>query len=120
MMQSFSLQILNLIEEEKDNSGSRSSSFIETEYHIYLLANPKIGSQEAKRYTDLEFQNCTIPFDDGVQAVLYVYNLVDAKHRKKCFKKIVKIQKQNDPIHRVRLVIAGGDGSLIGTVTEAI
>lgn len=97
---------------------------------MFLLANPRSGSQEATRYTGLDFQNCSILIGEHVQSVLHVYNLVSADQRKKCFKKIVKIQKQSNynvllnsidnPIHRVRLVIAGGDGSLIGAVTSAM
>ncbi len=69
---------------------------METEYHVFLLANPRSGSQEATRYTGLDFQNCSISFGDHVQSVLHVYNLVSADQRKKCFKKIVKIQKQSN------------------------
>jgi hypothetical protein len=60
-----------------------------------MLANPRSGSQEATRYTGLDFQNCTIPLGDQVQVVLHVYNLVVDEERRKCFKKMVKIQKQS-------------------------
>lgn len=45
----------NLIEELDDGANSRSSSFVETEFHVFLLANPRSGSQEATRYTGLDF-----------------------------------------------------------------
>jgi len=107
----------------------RSSSFIETEYHVFLLANPRSGSREATRYTGLDFINCTIPLDKNVHAFLNVFNLTSADERRRCFRKMAALQaesklihsliKLDNPIQRLRLVIAGGDGSLIGAVASA-
>jgi hypothetical protein len=68
-----------------------SSSFIETEYHVFFLANPRSGSREATRYTGLDFVNCTIPLDKGVLAVLNVYNLTNADERRRCFRKMAAL-----------------------------
>lgn len=69
----------------------KSSSFIEAEYHVFLLANPRSGSQEATRYTGLDFVNCTIPIDKNVQSVLHVYDLTNASERRRCFKKMAAL-----------------------------
>ncbi len=68
-----------------------SSSFIETEYHVFMLANPKSGSQEATKYTGLDFVNCTIPLTRGKHVVLHVYNLTNSAERNRCFKKMAKL-----------------------------
>ena len=68
-----------------------SSSFIENEFHVFLLANPRSGSHEATRYTGLDFVNCTIPLDKGVHVILHVYNLVEADERRRCFRKMAAI-----------------------------
>jgi hypothetical protein len=73
----------------------KNSSFIETEYHIFFLANPRSGSLEATRYTGLDFVNCTIPLDKGVHAMLNVYNLVNADDRRRCYKKMAALQAES-------------------------
>ena len=74
----------------------KSSSFIETEYQVFMLANPRSGSREATRYTGLDFVNCTIPLDKGVLSVLHVYNLTNADDRRRCFKKMAAIQAESN------------------------
>jgi hypothetical protein len=73
----------------------RSNSFVETEYHVFLLANPRSGSREATRYTGLDFMNCTIPLDKGVHSVLNVYNLTEPEDRRRCFKKMAALQAES-------------------------
>ena len=39
---------------------STCDSFDGVEFHLYLFANPRSGSQKAKKYTELGFTNCTV------------------------------------------------------------
>lgn len=67
-------------------------SFDGVEFHLYLFANPRSGSQKAKRYMDLGFQNCTVDLGQNMRATTHVYNVVDSEHRTKGLKKLAKRQ----------------------------
>ena len=74
-----------------DDLGS-VDSFDGVEFHLYLFANPKSGSQKAKRYTDLGFQNCTVNLGLNMRAVTHVYNVIDRNDCNKGLKKLAKRQ----------------------------
>jgi hypothetical protein len=69
-----------------------NDSFDGVEFHLYLFANPRSGSQKAKRYTELGFSNCTIDLGQNMRATTHVYNVVDPEHRTKGLKKLAKRQ----------------------------
>jgi len=44
---------------------------------MFLFANPRSGSQQAARYTNLEFDNCEVMLSKKESARVYVYDLTD-------------------------------------------
>lgn len=120
------------------SSGSRNMaedmidpSFLGVEFHLYLFANPRSGSNKAKKYTTLGFANCTINLGQNMRAITHVYNIIDPEDRMKGFIRIARRQRLSkskiltnqdfldNPNHHIRMVICGGDGSLMKLVMLA-
>jgi hypothetical protein len=75
-----------------DQDNDSVDSFDGVEFHLYLFANPKSGSQKAKRYTDIGFSNCTINLGNNMRANTHVYNVIDKDDRTKGLKRLAKRQ----------------------------
>ncbi len=75
-----------------DNDNDSIDSFDGVEFHLYLFANPRSGSQKAKRYTTLGFQNCTIDLGQNMRAITHVFNVVDPADCSRGLKKLAKRQ----------------------------
>jgi Diacylglycerol kinase catalytic domain len=106
-------------------------SFVGVEFHLYLFANPRSGSRKAEKFTTLGFSNCTVNLGQNMRAVTHVYNVVDPEDCDKGLLRIARRQKLSkskehcvmmlldNPNHHIRLVMAGGDGSLMRLVLRA-
>jgi hypothetical protein len=65
-------------------------SFIGEEYFLYLFANPRSGSQKAKFYTDLGFENCTVDLGENRRAKTFVFNVVDPEDCSKGLRRLAR------------------------------
>ena len=82
--------LLNLKPTHMISDNDSVDSFDGVEFHLYLFANPKSGSQKAKRYTDIGFTNCSINLGNNMRANIHVYNVIDKADRTNGLKKMAK------------------------------
>ena len=90
ILSSHESDIMNLKPSNLIADADSTDSFDGVEFHLYLFANPKSGSQKAKRYTDIGFTNCTINLGNNMRAITHVYNVIDKEERTKGLKKMGK------------------------------
>jgi hypothetical protein len=65
-------------------------SFEGVEFHLYLFANPKSGSQKAKKFTEIGFSDCSVNLGNNMRAHTHVYNVIDPGDRTKGLKRMAK------------------------------
>ncbi|CDW73512.1 diacylglycerol [Stylonychia lemnae] len=112
---------------ETYNQGSSSQSNLTRKtrveeiklYQVFLFANPKSGSQQARFFINQQMFEHTFELGKGVQAHLLIHNILDEQAAKSGYAQIASLQREDDPTVRIIMVTAGGDGSLIGIVMKA-
>eukprot|EP00347_Sterkiella_histriomuscorum_P014386 403361066 len=91
---------------------------IEKEYIIFLFANPRSGSQQAQRYTKLEYDSCEISVSAKEIAKVFVFDMTNPDQCDNGYKIMRKYQLNRNPNQELILVSAGGDGSLMNLVMK--
>jgi len=70
-----------------------ASTIHETEYDVFLFANPRSGGNKAKKYIKMDFDYCHMSLEDGSLARLAIYNVIDPDALKRGVKKLRKTQR---------------------------
>lgn len=92
------------------------SGYIERHIEMILFANPKSGSNKAQAYLDLQDKKFTIKVKEG-DIKVNIFNLQEEQGRVEgCAKARELISLQMN----VRIIVAGGDGSLIWAIQSCI
>jgi diacylglycerol kinase (ATP) len=90
--------------------------FVPPTIPVILFANPKSGSNLAQEYLKLNKEE--VKFDTSQAVVnLYIFNLIDEKNRLAGCSKAKELISATKPL---RVMIAGGDGSLIWVIETFI
>lgn len=98
-------------------------------YQVYILANPRSGSQQAVYFINLKEKDIEVPLSNGKIAYAHIYNLIEREQQAKCYQDMLVAQRDSKycyylinlatKINRLLLCIAGGDGSLISILKAA-
>jgi len=87
---------------------------IEASESVVLFANPVSGSKEAKLYLDTKARSLSLVTSRGL-VDLHIFDLSNSKARKEG---VVFLESLVEHHKEVRVIVAGGDGSLIWAIEE--
>lgn len=67
---------------------------LKQEFEVFLFANPRSGSNHAKRYVELDFDICQMEIGDKKDIVrLYVYDITNPERILNGYKLLAKTQR---------------------------
>ena len=92
-----------------DEDENENSKILNTSVPLILFANPGSGSHLAQQYLNLKKSKLFVSLSSCI-ADVYIYNLQSEQSRQAGSEKIFELTQTHS---NLRVIIAGGDGSLL-------
>lgn len=67
----------------------------DSNFYVFLFANPKSGSQKAKRFLDPAFSRSEVELKETLTAYVKIFNVIDFEDCEKGLKQIAELQQTN-------------------------